>query len=179
MSTSAISSLKDKIKISTMHMALLTMATGGVYPILWLYRNQNIIMEETQNRFSSDTLVIWFAVCFGFVCNVKSLIHPTINEYTYEYTYSGVAAAASLLVLGFGLAICVLYVVWSFKAKSALQQYALTQFRFELRMNAFYTMFFNVYYINYCINSMPEALAKHLIIHRSLRVSSEQPNDNE
>lgn len=181
MDTLSICSLKNKVKISTLRMAFLAIITGGIYPLLWLYRNQSVIIDETKKQFSTDTLVIWLAICTGMVYSLKSLIHPTVNEYTYELGYSGTAMVASLFVIGFGLASCVLYVVWAFKAKEAIQQYALTQFRFDLKMNVFYTMIFNVYYINYCINDMPEALAKHQIIHQSLYPQSlhqEQSQDN-
>ena len=54
------------------------------------------------------------------------------------------------------LASWVLYIVWAFKAKSALQEYALTEHRLDLRLNWFYTLLFTVYYINYCANDLPE-----------------------
>ncbi|MDU3304253.1 MAG: hypothetical protein E7E83_22950, partial [Enterobacter ludwigii] len=63
------------------------------------------------------------------------------------------------------LACGVMYIVWAFKARAALRHYALNTFRFDLKMNAGYTVLFNVFYITYCINDMPQALAKHRIIH--------------
>ena len=58
----------------------------------------------------------------------------------------------------------VMYIMWGFKAKVALQAYVLKEYKFELKMNMFYTFLFNVYYIVYCINSMESEYQKHKII---------------
>jgi hypothetical protein len=58
----------------------------------------------------------------------------------------------------------VMYIIWGFKAKTSLQAYALKEFKFELKMNVFYTFLFNVYYIVYCVNSMESEYQKHKII---------------
>ena len=50
----------------------------------------------------------------------------------------------------------IMYIVWAFRARKALQEYALNEHKTDLRMNRFYTFLFNVYYINYCINDLPE-----------------------
>ncbi|WP_337262773.1 MULTISPECIES: DUF4234 domain-containing protein [unclassified Serratia (in: enterobacteria)] len=161
MSTPSVSSLKEKINTSTWHLALLTFATGGIYPLLWLYKHQDTLMQETGQRFSSRALVIWMAVCFGIAAVLRPMAQPVYDDYRYNSSYETLA----ILVFLLSLAAAVLYAVWAFKARSALQHYALTQFRFELKMNLAWTLFFNIYYINYCINAMPEALAKHQIIH--------------
>lgn len=57
-----------------------------------------------------------------------------------------------------------LYIVWAFKAKNALSEYALSEHKIDLRMNAFYTFFLNVFYINYCINDLPEEQRKQQIL---------------
>ncbi|GKQ27787.1 hypothetical protein NUBL17187_55830 [Klebsiella michiganensis] len=59
----------------------------------------------------------------------------------------------------------VMIIVWAFKAKTALQAYALNEFKFELKMNPFYTFIFSIYYIVYCINDMESELQKHNIIY--------------
>jgi hypothetical protein len=57
----------------------------------------------------------------------------------------------------------VLYVVWAFKAKQALQEYCLDEFKIDLKVNLFYTVLMNVFCINYCINDLPEAQRKNQI----------------
>ena len=61
-----------------------------------------------------------------------------------------------------------MYIIWAFKARTALQSYVLNTFKFELKMNIFYLIIFNVFYITWCINAMPEAFAKHKIIQGGL-----------
>lgn len=72
----------------------------------------------------------------------------------------------ALILIGslLSLAGAVLYIVWAFRARAALQEYALNEHKIDLRMNGFYTFIFNVYYINYCINDLPEALRKQQIL---------------
>jgi hypothetical protein len=62
------------------------------------------------------------------------------------------------------LTVSILEIVWAFKAKAALQEYVLNEFKIELRMNAFYTFGLTVFYINYCINDLPEVLRKNQIL---------------
>ncbi|MDO9177669.1 MAG: DUF4234 domain-containing protein [Agitococcus sp.] len=145
---STIAVLKDAIVCKTLMMALLTVATAGLYPLLWLYRHYRTIDEVTQVKTASDTLVIWIAVCIGIG---GVLMH------------SGDDASA-----GFGLLVSlvanILYIVWAFKAKAALEEYALREFKVDLRMNAFYTFVLNVFYINFTINSLPDALRRQQIL---------------
>lgn len=66
----------------------------------------------------------------------------------------------------------VMYVVWVFKARTAPRHCALNTFRFDLKVNVFYTVLFNVFYITYCINDMPQAQAKHRMIHGTAATSN-------
>lgn len=145
---SDISGLKNKINTKTLNLFLLTIATAGIYPLLWLYRNQAIISEVTKSKVTDDTFIIWIAVCAGL-----GGVFSNVDE-DFFLIFSGILSLAST----------VLYIVWAFKAKKALQNYALNEFRFELKMNVFYTIFFNLYYINYCINNLPEAFKKQQIL---------------
>ncbi|HED1421674.1 TPA: DUF4234 domain-containing protein [Kluyvera georgiana] len=173
MTASAITSLKDKLNTSTWHLVLLSIASYGIYPLMWLYKNQDAIMQETGKRFSSQSLIVWIAVCSGLSITLKLLFPLQVDEYCYSaddtaMTLYGLATLISLAWI-------VLMVVWAFKARAALQHYALTQFRFELKMNPAWTVLFHVFYINYCINAMPEALAKHRIIHEQPSTGTETP----
>ena len=124
------------------------MATVGMYPLLWLYRNCPIIDKVTGYRTASNTYIIWIAVCIG--------VGRTFSGYSEE----GLGVLAGIL----SVASSILYIVWAFKAKKALQEYALNEHRVNLKMNAFYTFVFNVYYINYCINGLPEEKRKQQIL---------------
>ena len=145
---SLITDLKDKIDTKTVNLVLLTIATGGIYPILWMYKNSPIIESITKKAISDDVFIIWLAVCVG----LGGALVGTGDE--------ALDVIAGLLTIGSW----VLYIVWAFKAKAALQEYALNEHKIDLRMNAFYTFIFTVYYINYCINDLPEAKRKQEIL---------------
>lgn len=145
---STITDLKDQIDTKTVNLVLLTIATAGIYPILWLYENFKVIDKKTKVRTADNTYIIWIAVCAG----LSGAFMDTGEE------------VLDVLCVILSIASWVLYIVWAFRAKKALQEYALYEHKTDLRMNGFYTFLFTVYYINYCINDLPEAQRKQQIL---------------
>ncbi len=145
---SKITELKDSINTKTVNLVLLAIATGGIYPLLWMYKNCSLLESITKSKISDHVFVIWLAVCVGLGSTLTGTGEEMFDIIAFLLTVASV----------------VLYIVWSFKAKSALQKYALNEHRIDLRMNAFYTFIFNIFYINYCINDLPEAKRKQEIL---------------
>lgn len=145
---STINELKDKIDTKTLNMVLLSAATAGLYLFLWVYRSNLILSETTKNRVVDNTYIIWLAVCLGMGGALSGTDSVLLN------------AIAMILLLASN----VMYIVWAFKAKNALSEYALSEHKIDLRMNAFYTFFLNVFYINYCVNDLPEEQRKQNIL---------------
>lgn len=146
--------LKDSINTKVINFVLLTVATGGIYPMMWLYLNQQKMTEELKNSFVAKDFPLWLAVVTGFgwlLVDISYAISDTETVLDHIATLLSVASAVMLIV-------------WAFKAKTALQAYALNEFKFELKMNPFYTFIFNIYYVVYCINYMESELQKHQII---------------
>ncbi|MDQ7015774.1 MAG: DUF4234 domain-containing protein [Gammaproteobacteria bacterium] len=145
---STITDLKDQVDTKTLNFVLLSIATAGIYPILWLYNNFRVIDNVTGAQTANNNFIIWIAVCMGL-----------------SGAFSG-NGDETLDVIGGILSIAggILYIVWAFRARKALQEYALNEHKIDLRMNGFYTFGFNVYYINYCINDLPEAHRKQQIL---------------
>ena len=145
---SDINELKDKINTKTLNMALLSIATAGIYLLLWLYKSNQKINETTKIKVVDDTYIIWVAVCLGWSGALSNL-----GDVLFD-SLSGI-----LLI-----ALNALYIVWAFKAKNALSEHALNEHKIDLRMNGFYTFFLNIFYVNYCINDLPEEQRKQLIL---------------
>jgi hypothetical protein len=141
---STITELKDITNTKTINLVLLTIATGGIYTILWMYKNYDPISTITKNQIFDSVFIIWLAVCVG--------LGLTLARTGEE--------ALDIIGVLFVIGSWVLYIVWAFKAKSSLQEYALNEHKIDLRMNRFYTTIFNIYYINYCINDLPEVKRK-------------------
>ena len=53
-----VAELKDRVNIKTLNLFLLTLATGGIYPILWLYSNYNFINAIAKKRIVDANFVI-------------------------------------------------------------------------------------------------------------------------
>ncbi|SFD57112.1 DUF4234 domain-containing protein [Pseudoalteromonas denitrificans] len=145
---SNINELKDQINTKTMNFVLLTIATAGIYPILWLYNNYQIIDKVSGIRTADNNYIIWIAVCIGL-----------------GGAFSGTGDQVMDSIGGLlTIAASVLYIIWAFKAKKALQEYVLNTYKIDLKMNGIYTFFFNVYYINYCINDLSEVQRKNDVL---------------
>jgi hypothetical protein len=143
-----INELKDQINTKTMNLFLLSIATAGIYPIIWLFNNYKVIDKVTSSTTATDTYIIWIAVCAGL-----SGVFAGTGEETLD-----------VLSIILTIASSVLYIVWAFRAKKSLQEYALNTHKIDLRMNGFYTFFFTVYYINYCVNDLPEEQRKYNVL---------------
>lgn len=143
-----IAELKEKLNTKTLHLVLLTIATFGIYPLLWLTRHYETFNRITKKPTIDMNNIVWMAVCLGIGSSLSGSHNETIN----------------LIVLLSFLTVSILEIVWAFKAKAALQEYVLNEFKIELRMNAFYTFGLNIFYINYCINDLPEVLRKNQIL---------------
>lgn len=137
---SRIEELKDRIDSKTLNFVLLTMASLGMYALIWMYRSNQIISEVTQRRIVDLNYFIWITVCIGWSGAFGATEEPSLL----------------LISAAFSIAYGVLSILWAFKARAALVEYALSEHRIYLRMNSFYTFLFQAFYINYCINDLPE-----------------------
>lgn len=145
---SAISDLKDHVNLKTTTFVGLTVATAGLYPLFWIWQNSRVIGTVTRNDIVSSTFLLCMVAVAGWSAALGSASDRDVREF------------GALL----GLPLVVLYVIWAFKAKKCIEEYALREFRVDARMNGFYTFFLNVYYINYCINDLPEAQRKQQLL---------------
>ena len=118
MSDSTISSLKEKLNTPTWHLVLLATATYGIYPLMWLYKNQDTIMDEVGQRFSSGTFIVWMAVCSGVSVMLNLLFPVQVDQYGYAYDSSAQMMAGLAFLIS--LAWIVLTIVWAFKARASL-----------------------------------------------------------
>ena len=140
-----IAELKDAIAITTSKCFLLTIATAGLFPILFIYRKQPILNKITNCNIVTDTYIIWLATLSGF------------SDYFYAIDTEGIEGDFGSMLY---LVLAVLMVVWSFKTKKALENYSLKKFKIDIKMNSFYTLLFTVFYIIYCINDLPDVKLK-------------------
>lgn len=149
-----VNTLKDSINTKVLNFVLLSIATGGIYPMMWLYLNQKKLTEEMKSNFVANDYPLWLAVVTGFGWLLTD----------FSYALSDTETVLDHIATLLSVASAVMMIVWAFKAKNALQAYALNEFKFELKMNPFYTFIFNIYYIVYCINDMESEFNKHNII---------------
>lgn len=146
------SDLKNLINTKTLNLVLLTLASGGLYATFWLYRHTRNIEAVTKQSVAGDAYLNWLIACTGLT--------PLLLRVADSSHDGGVA----IVGLMFQMASIVLYVVWAFQARSALQNYALSVHRIDLRMNALYTLLLGAFYINHCIDDLPECERRQRIL---------------
>jgi hypothetical protein len=149
-----INLLKGSLDTKVLNLVILTVVTGGIYPLMWLFLNQRKLTEAMKDNFVDSNYPLWIAVATG--------LGWFLSDFSYEISDEDTILDYIAALLSF--ASVVMYIVWGFKAKAAIQAYALKEFKFELKMNMFYTFIFNIYYIVYCINNMGAEHQKHKII---------------
>ncbi|MTD39940.1 hypothetical protein GIX45_15230 [Erwinia sp. CPCC 100877] len=82
---SDISALSKKINTSTLHFVLLSLVTGGIWSLMWIYKKQDVISETTGYAFSSKPFIIALAVCFGLNHQISALVSPDIyNDVSFN-----------------------------------------------------------------------------------------------
>lgn len=153
-----IDDLKNKVDSKTLNFVLLSFVTGWFYMLMWLYENTKNIENITKRKITSSSFIIWIAVCMNISIQLQ-LIDAVIDAGGDLVNYASLLSIASYI----------LWVVWAFKAKSALLEYALNDFQIDLRMNSFYTFLFGAFYINYCINDLSEVKRRSDLLKTSLK----------
>ena len=148
----SITDLKDAINTKTVNFIFQTLVTAGIYPILWIHQNTEKMESITGKVIAMRNYAINIAGCIGMSNIIAGLASLRGSE--------TMPIMSSLLILLSGA----LYIAWAFKAKSAMEEYALIEYKIDLKMNVFYTFIFNIYYINYCVNHLPELQRKHQIL---------------
>lgn len=149
-----VSDLKTAVNTKVLHLVLYSIFTGALFPLMWVYRNTRTIESITGGKVFNDSVLGAAALCTAAWFNVVS------RDDFAEGGGSTWIGLISLLLVG------VFWVMWAFKAKKAIEDYAITEFRLDLKLNAAYTFLFNVFYINYCINDLPEFARRKAMLDR-------------
>ncbi|WP_449567222.1 hypothetical protein [Lelliottia nimipressuralis] len=90
-----INTLSQRLNTRTLHFVLLSMATCGVWPLLWLYKKQDIISDTTSSPLYGNLFIIWLTVCFGLSRQLGAMAAP--DPYGYDSTGDILLAISGLL----------------------------------------------------------------------------------
>ncbi|ASA54887.1 DUF4234 domain-containing protein [Vibrio gazogenes] len=138
--------LKNKVNTKTSNFVLLSIATLGIYNVMWLFKNNSVMEEILEDKFFDYRILIVLAAFIGWSSALSA--EPEVS-----------ALGGLLSILS-----CIFYVAWAFKAKKAIQKMMLNNYKIDYSMNSFYTLFFNVYYINFCINELEDEVEKSNVL---------------
>lgn len=147
-----ISNLKEEFGEKTIYFLLLNLVTGGSYSYIWLIERYKIFNELFGKNVVSRKKILYLASLWG----MYGLLHTfsLISKGGFSYMFSLV-----------GLLICICWIVemmmLGLKLGKELDIYYVKTFKVDLRINKFYLITFNLFYINYCINELDEIERKH------------------
>lgn len=142
---SDIDNVGKKLNTTTLQLVLLTLVTAGIYPVIWLYKASKLIESETQQVIIHPYYYIGVSLLLGW----SLLLGDAQLVMTMGAGFYGFSVILSKLYF-------ISLIIWAFKAKSVLQIYYLKAYGLDIKPNAFYTLIFSTYYINFLINAMPE-----------------------
>ncbi len=166
-SPASIPSVTDPLqlipRISTWLVVLLTVCSAWmVYPALWLLHNQEGLNRLRSSRKLSNGLVlapILMLIGYGPLMVLLSCLTTGFAlAATVEESAQGAAALGvwllMLVAVGVPVAIGVLVLVGSFRAKGVLEDHLQSQGVSRARLSALATFFFHVMYLQYKINQL-------------------------
>jgi hypothetical protein len=136
--------LKEQAYVKTLNFIGLTLITGGIYVILWFAKNNEDIENLFNAEKSNKNYTIYLAVCLGLgtVLNSFMVLELMLIAQILPIIYS------------------ILLIIWALKIKKAMLSYAINEYKVNYSMNTFYTVIFNLYYINYCIDDLNNIVEK-------------------
>ncbi len=102
----------------------LNFITLGLYGLLRVIKMTDVIESFAEQQICSKNFVFFLSVAYG------------------------------LSFLGLEIVYIAVLVYWSFLAKRELEYYASYQMHVKYEISPFYTVIFNIYYINYCLNDL-------------------------
>jgi len=147
--------LKEEINLGTWNFVLLTTLSGGIYGYIWLILNTPIIEKETESKIA-NSIYLKSIIIFAGLYNIATI---TITTQNIALLQSGNHHIISLPYF-LGFIAPALLIIWSYKARSAISNYSLKKLGVNININPIWTFIFNIYYINYCINSLPRIKEK-------------------
>lgn len=132
------SALKNQLQLSTGMLVLLQLITLGIYPVIWLYKHMKVVNEIVGAEMISEMFL------------TVQIILTILNLICLFSGFGGL----------FGLIAGIIWIVWAFKARTILVNYAAKQLNVDLRTNGVWVFFFTLFYINYCINDLPNVASR-------------------
>lgn len=127
---------------------LLTFFTAGIYPLMWLYKNQEDLFDE----FGQELWKPYLPLISAF------LIAWYIATPIYGNTENPIEAMIGIVVCLLDVGI---WIYWSVQMTNAIRQYAVDVLGFNYSTNVFLAVVFRSYYVIYLINQLPAEFALH------------------
>lgn len=139
--------VREAAKVNFTLFVIVGLLGAGIWPVIYLAKRAKKINEALGVELIAQWLVTTQIVllCVTLVCRI--------------FGSSDDIADLSLLT---SLAMGIVYIVFAFKAKTLFEHIVIDQWGVRgYRLNAFYTFFFTVFYVVYCLNDLETYLMRN------------------
>ncbi|MXV44433.1 hypothetical protein GS501_05145 [Saccharibacter sp. 17.LH.SD] len=141
--------IKQKNNLGTGKFLLLNLVTLSIFSLERISVMTSLIESFSGEKISSEKFKITLQVITSFYILLSG-----------ENTFNRNAFIGLLLQL-LSFVLWGMFAYWSFQAKREIEIYSVKELGFSYKMNSFYTILFNVLYINYCLNDLADENMKY------------------
>ncbi|QDH47181.1 DUF4234 domain-containing protein [Aeromonas phage LAh10] len=141
-----ISMIQTRMKISTWLMVFLSVVSLGAYNLMWAYKLQSHVSEQSNERVLSGAFLYTTAALYGISTWMTGL--GDADEFS-----------RIMMVLGMvvSLMYCIAMIIFAFSARRAILNLGKAGGEGEVKVNPILTFLFGVFYINYVLNKYGKA----------------------
>ena len=140
--------LEDKMAISTGKFIGLTLASGGLYFLYYIFTNRERFNKEFDKEVISNSMILGIIITYGLSSLFTGFAFGMLNGRAKE-----AAAAFSMISSLLSFASTVLIILIAFKSKAVLEE------RTGKQMNWFFTCILTFFYINHFIKNQSNSVA--------------------
>ena len=134
----------------TFIMFLLVILTLSTYLVVWLTARKKVFNKIAKKTVISDSSIIWLLTICIFPFFIDQYI---ISSLPPSDDLNGIF---NLIDIGCTIAFFIQIIVFSFKIADSISSFASSSAKDDIKFNKFYLVIFNLFYINYKINSFDD-----------------------
>ena len=141
------------IPVPTGKFILLTIATGGVYYFMHMFKLQTSLNDKIKNMVHPILLLIVAGMfAWGLIIDAWAFEMMADAQLLEDISASNTAFSITKFVKLVNYAYGIMIIVIAFQMKKALETYAAERLRQNVKLNPFATFFFNFFYINHILD---------------------------
>ena len=144
-------------RMKTLYFVLLSIATFGIYPIIYMWRISPLLENHLKKKMPDTGLLYAATVSYGLMILITILAFASLLSMIGEISFYDLEFFMTLnnLTDFLWLISIIIFITWSIKVQNLIREYVVEQ-KLNININQIYTIIFTTFYINYLVNQMIE-----------------------